>query len=145
MGELNVDLAHGRYENRREGNLDPSGVSSSPVSSFGMEKLLVVLLVASATVCFLTNLLVLVILTKRRKRKSIASTIKSGSERQGLNDSNTRWNPANTFRYQIVTSHCFAGLLASTVVIYPLKILSLVLSRSEIAFHHQTGKDVQIN
>ena len=93
-----------------------------------MEKLLVVLLVASATVCFLTNLLVLVILTKRRKRKSISSTIKSGSRTQGLNDSNTRWNPANTFRYQIVTSHCFAGLLASTVVIYPLKVNSSILS-----------------
>ena len=33
--ELNFDLAHGRYENRREGYLDQSGVSSSPVSSFG--------------------------------------------------------------------------------------------------------------
>jgi hypothetical protein len=92
-----------------------------------MEKLLVVLLVASATVCFLTNLLVLIILTKRRKRKSISSAIKSGAQNTGLNDSSTRWNPANTFRYQIVTSHCFAGIVASTVVIYPLKVRFVLL------------------
>ena len=96
---------------------------------YRMEKLLVVLLVASATVCFLTNLLVLVILTKRRKRKNISSAIQSGAQNRGINDGNSRWNPANTFRYQIVTSHCFAGIVASGVVIYPLKVTySIVLS-----------------
>ena len=96
---------------------------------YRMEKLLVVLLVASATVCFLTNLLVLVILTKRRKRKNISSAIQSGAQNRGINDGNSRWNPANTFRYQIVTSHCFAGIVASGVVIYPLKVtFSIVLS-----------------
>ena len=87
-----------------------------------MEKLLVVLLVASATVCFLTNLLVLVILTKRRKRRSVFTNIKSGAQNQEINNGNTRWNPVNTFRYQIVTSQCFAGIVASAVVIYPLKV-----------------------
>ena len=89
---------------------------------YRMEKLLVVLLVASATVCFLTNLLVLVILTKRRKRRSISKNIKSGRQNQEMNNGNTRWNPVNTFRYQIVTSQCFAGIVASAVVIYPLKV-----------------------
>ena len=89
-----------------------------------MEKLLVVLLVASATVCFLTNLLVLVILTKRRKRRSAFTNIKSGAQNQEINNGNTRWNPVNTFRYQIVTSQCFAGIVASAVVIYPLKVFS---------------------
>ena len=84
-----------------------------------------VLLVASATVCFLTNLLVLIILTKRRKRKDISSAIKSGAQNAGMNDSNTRWNHANTFRYQIVMSHCLAGIVASSVVIYPLKVKHL--------------------
>ena len=153
-------------------------ISVSLILECRMEKLLVVLLVASATVCFLTNLLVLIILTKRRKRKSISSSIKSGAQNTGMNDSYTRWNPEDTFRYQIVTSHCLAGIVASSVVIYPLKvwyflfkkwliitiayllyikisycthdiiiyvfyvlflqILSLVLSRSDIAFHHQS-------
>ena len=89
-----------------------------------MEKLLVVLLVASATVCFLTNLLVLVILTKRRKRRSVFTNIKSGAQNKEMNNGNTRWNPVNTFRYQIVTSQCFAGIVASAVVIYPLKVFA---------------------
>ena len=89
-----------------------------------MEKLLVVLLVASATVCFLTNLLVLIILTKRRKRKHVSPATKQGATTAGAtNDNNIRWNHANTFRYQIVTSQCFAGIIASCVVIYPLKVI----------------------
>ena len=81
-----------------------------------------VLLVASATVCFLTNLLVLVILTKRRKRKNISPAKKFGGRNGGINDSKIRWDPVNTFRYQIIMSHCFAGIVASSVVIYPLKV-----------------------
>ena len=97
-------------------------ISYSTHYIYRMEKLLVVLLVASATVCFLTNLLVLVILTKRRKRRSVSKNIKSGAQNQEMNNGNTRWNPVNTFRYQIVTSQCFAGIVASAVVIYPLKV-----------------------
>ena len=83
---------------------------------------MVVLLVASATVCFLTNLLVLIILAKRRKRKDISSTMKSNTQTGGISDGKTRWNHAHTFRYQIVMSHCLAGILGSCAVIYPLKV-----------------------
>ena len=95
------------------------------VKKYRMEKLLVVLLVAAATVCFLTNLLVLIILIKRRKRKAISSSNSPTSQQQQCNEisnSDTRWNQAHTFRYQIVMSQCLVGIFASAVVIYPLKV-----------------------
>ena len=63
-----------------------------------MDKLMVVMLVAAGTVCLLTNLLVLCIILKQRVGRI-------------------------TFRYQIIVGQCMAGVISSTVMSYPLKVL----------------------
>ena len=68
-----------------------------------MEKCLIVLLVASATVCLLTNLLVLVILSRHRKY---------------------------TLKYHLIKSQAVVGLIACSIVIYPLKVKHI--------FYHST-------
>jgi len=73
----------------------------------GSEKLLVVLLVASATVCFLTNLLVYLILTL-----STRSAYNRGRRVKLV------------LRYQLMRSQALAGLLTASIVIYPLRILA---------------------
>ena len=59
-------------------------------------KLSVVFLVAMGTICFLTNTLVLLLLCRQRG--------------------------ALCFRYRLVRSQAVAGIITSTVVIYPLKV-----------------------
>lgn len=73
----------------------------------GSEKLLVVLLVASATVCFLTNLLVFLILTFSTRK-----------------DYNKGRKVKLVIRYQLMRNQALAGLLTTSIVIYPLKILA---------------------
>ena len=66
-----------------------------------MDKLMVVMLVAAGTVCLLTNLLVLCIILKQRVGRI-------------------------TFRYQIIVGQCMAGVISSTVMFYPLKVLLIL-------------------
>lgn len=63
---------------------------------FRSEKFLVVLLVATGTVCFLTNSLVLLILLKQRGKLCL--------------------------RYQVILSQAWAGVLTAAVTFYPLKV-----------------------
>ena len=72
---------------------------------FRSEKLLVVLLVASATVCFLTNLLVLLILSLSTRRKY------NRGRRVKL-----------MLRYQLMRNQAIIGLFTASVVVYPLKV-----------------------
>ena len=64
-----------------------------------------VLLVASATVCFLTNLLVYLILTL-----STRSAYNRGRRVKLV------------LRYQLMRSQALAGLLTASIVIYPLRV-----------------------
>ena len=68
-----------------------------PSTSSSSEKVLVVLLVASGTVCFLTNLLVLVILLRQLGRNLC-------------------------LRYQIIKSQAWTGRITALVTLYPLKV-----------------------
>jgi len=79
----------------------------------GSEKLLVVLLVASATVCFLTNLLVYLILTL-----STRSAYNRGRRVKLV------------LRYQLMRNQALAGILTASIVIYPLRVS--LLPRSHI-------------
>ena len=77
---------------------------------FRSEKLLVVLLVASATVCFLTNLLVFLILTFSTRK-----------------DYNKGRKVKLVIRYQLMRNQALAGLLTTSIVIYPLKVRLFVV------------------
>lgn len=71
------------------------------------EKVLVVLLVASATVCCLTNLLVYLILTM-----STRSSYNRGKRVKLV------------LRYQLMKNQALTGILTTAIVIYPLKVNS---------------------
>ena len=77
---------------------------------FRSEKLLVVLLVASATVCFLTNLLVFLILTFSTRK-----------------DYNKGRKVKLVIRYQLMRNQALAGLVTTSIVIYPLKVRLFVV------------------
>merc|ERR1712226_5600 len=72
-----------------------------------MDKLMVVMIVAAGTVCLLTNLLVLCIILRQRVGRI-------------------------TFRYQVILGQCTAGLVSSTVMFYPLKLVSVSLSKGSV-------------
>lgn len=79
----------------------------------GLEKLLVVLLVASATVCLLTNLLVLLILSTSTRRY----------QRQGRYPASSKL----ALRYRLMRSQSLVGIFTASVVVFPLKLLSMSL------------------
>ena len=89
---------------------------------FRSEKLLVVLLVASATVCFLTNLLVLLILSLSTQRKY------NRGRRVKL-----------MLRYQLMRNQAIIGLFTASVVVYPLKV-SHKNVRCKIASYYRVSK-----
>ena len=90
---------------------------------FRSEKLLVVLLVASATVCFLTNLLVLLILSLSTQRKY------NRGRRVKL-----------MLRYQLMRNQAIIGLFTASVVVYPLKV-SHKNVRCKIASYYRVSKN----
>lgn len=81
------------------------------------EKVLVVLLVASATVCCLTNLLVYLILTL-----STRSAYNRGKRVKLV------------LRYQLMKNQALTGLLTTAIVIYPLRVRPQLYKR--FSRHH---------
>ena len=102
------------------------------------EKVLVVLLVASATVCFLTNLLVLLILSLSTRRKynrgmykvglrKLKSMVKKNFDRAYfiyciIFFSFLGRRVKLMLRYQLMRNQAIIGLFTAFVVVYPLKV-----------------------
>ena len=102
------------------------------------EKVLVVLLVASATVCFLTNLLVLLILSLSTRRKYNRGMYKVGLRKLKSMVKKFFWSSLFyllhhffsflgrrvklMLRYQLMRNQAIIGLFTAFVVVYPLKV-----------------------
>ncbi len=88
-------------------------------SFFSSEKLLVVLLVASGTVCVLTNALIVVVLLRQKGRLCLRLNMVFFFLEMMVRQ---LFFAILDFRYQIMLSQALAGILGTSVIFYPLKV-----------------------